>query len=123
MGDGHILANPLTYSLLKEKAEYNKQHPTDAERTMWRLLQSNGMNVRFRRQYVIGDFIVDFVALKKKLIIEVDGGYHLEETQKEKDAEREAKLRTLGFRIIRFSNEEVFKDMDKIKEVIKAELY
>lgn len=69
-------ANPLTYGLLRENAMRNKRNPTEAESIMWTLLRRKQLGVIFRRQYIIDEFIVDFVCLSKQLIIEVDGKYH-----------------------------------------------
>ena len=76
---------------------------------------------RFVRQYIIGDYIVDFANLYTKLIIEVDGGYHSEPRQAEDDEIRTQHLEAMGFRVIRFSNEEVLFDIEKTLETI--ELY
>lgn len=100
-----------------------KEHPTEAESIVWEHLKSNDMGVRFRRQYIINDYIVDFVSLKHKLIIEIDGEYHFEEEQQRMDAEREAVLISLGFKILRFTNKDVYSQMNTIMKTIKAEIF
>lgn len=117
------LADPVNYGLLKVKAEYNRQHPTDAERAFSRLLQAEVHDIRFRNQYIIGNYIVDFIALKPRLIIEIDGGYHSDEEQRADDLAREEYLRAKGFKVIHFTNEEVFTHTDVVVRSIKAELY
>ena len=119
---GHKTADPALYAVLQEKALQMRQHPTDGERAMWTLLQDKAFGVRFRRQHVIEDYIVDFVAIKPKLIIEVDGEYHVTPEQQAQDLLREKALQKMGFRIVRFTNEQVFNSPDLIKKTIQAEL-
>lgn len=74
------------------------------------------------RQYVIADYIVDFVSLYEKLVIEVDGGYHAEREQQEDDAVRTDNLQKLGFTVIRFTNEQVLFDIDQTLATIERQL-
>jgi len=74
------------------------------------------------RQHIIGDYIVDFVALEVGLIIEVDGAYHSERQQEEDDERRTRELKTMGFEVIRFTNEEVLYDTNKVIEDIIQKL-
>jgi len=64
------------------------------------------------------DYIPDFVCLSKRIIIEIDGGYHLEGEQPERDEERTTVLMTQGFKVLRFSNEEVLTNLDSVLEQI-----
>ena len=73
-------------------------------------------DVHFRSQHAIGNYIVDFVAPRKKLIIELDGSQHLE--QEEYDAERTAFLQSKGYRVLRFWNNDVMNDIDSVLTVI-----
>ncbi len=83
-----------------------RKHPTDAERLLWRHLRLRQLGgYKFRRQQPLGPYIVDFVCLAKRLIVEVDGGQHAE--QAEEDAQRTAWLEAQGFRVLRFWNTEV----------------
>ena len=75
--------------------------------------------MKFNRQYVIYDYIVDFICLEKKLIIEIDGGYHSEYEQIEKDEHRTEKLEAMGFKVIRFANEEIFANIEWVINKIK----
>jgi len=77
------------------------------------------MNLKFRRQVPIDDFIVDFVCFEQKLIIEIDGGQHLDN---KKDLMRDAKLKALGYRVLRFWNNEINKNFDGVMEVILQQL-
>ena len=107
-------------NLLLEKAKEMRANPTKAEEVLWTQLKGNKLGVKFRQQHLIDDFIVDFVCLSKKIIIEVDGKIH--ETQVEKDAERTKILENLGYKVLRFKNEEVLGDLNKVLIEIKEEL-
>ena len=85
---------------------------------LWNYLSDNKLGVHFRRQHPVYGYIPDFVSLKERLIIEVDGGYHLENEQPERDAERTAYLNQAGFEVLRFTNEEVLCDIDNVLEEI-----
>jgi 2-C-methyl-D-erythritol 2,4-cyclodiphosphate synthase len=76
------------------------------------------LGVHFRRQHPVYGYIPDFVSLKNQIIIEIDGGYHLEGEQPEKDAERTRYLNQAGFVVLRFTNEEVLCDIDSVLEDI-----
>ena len=80
------------------------------------------MGCHFRQQHVVIDYIPDFICLSKQLIIEIDGGYHLADEQPERDAERTEELTRQGFRVIRFTNEEVLGDIDNVLKTISNEL-
>lgn len=116
-------AAPDRYLLLKEFAKKNKQFPTDAERLIWEYLRGKQLWFKFNRQYIIADYIVDFVCLDRKLIVEVDGGYHSEYEQIEKDIHRTDRLEHLGFSVLRFSNEEVLTGIETVLDTIRKELY
>ncbi len=112
-------------NILLEKAKEMRENPTEAEAVLWKHLKGKKLDVKFRQQHLIADFIVDFVCLSKKLIIEVDGKIH--ENQLEKDQERTKILEGLGFKVIRFLNEEVIGSIDgvinqKEEELSKAPL-
>ena len=115
-------ADPMTYKLLKEKAKEMRMKPTHAEETMWELLRKHKIGEHFRRQHIIGDYIVDFVCLNKRLIIEVDGGYHFTPEQQEEDAIRESALKRYGFTILRFTNDEVLVEYENVIQSITSTL-
>ncbi|WP_348688737.1 leucine--tRNA ligase [Zunongwangia profunda] len=107
--------------LLIEKAKENRNNPTEAEAALWSQLSNKQLEgYKFRQQHLIGDFIVDFVCLSKKLVIEVDGGIHKE--TKEYDEERTKILADRGFEVLRFKNEEVLGDIDVILEQVSNNL-
>jgi len=82
-----------------------RQEQTEAEMYLWDLLRNrNFENIKFRRQHPIKDYIVDFFSYQLKLVIELDGSYHNNPDQKEKDELRDLHLKTLGYRVLRYSN-------------------
>ena len=117
-----MTSNRCEYSVLKELALHMRKAPTEAESILWQYLSSKHWGVKFRRQHIIDSYIVDFVCLSKKLIIEVDGKYHDTTKQKELDEQRRQKLEDLGFTIIRFTNEQVMCDIGNTILSIKNHL-
>ena len=109
-------------ALLIKKAQEHRDNPTEAEAILWENLKSKNLGDKFRQQHLINDFIVDFVCLSKKLIIEVDGGYHETEEQKISDAERTEILENEGFEVLRFQNEEVIGDIEQVLKSISEKL-
>ena len=105
-----------------QHAKENRKNPTEAENILWNQLRNKNLGDKFRQQHLIDDFIVDFVCLSKNLIIEVDGGYHETKEQKELDEERTFILNKKGYKVIRFSNEEVLRNSSKVLEIIKEAL-
>lgn len=95
-----------------------RKNSTIAERKLWHKLRSrNFFNLKFRRQEPVGDYIVDFICYEKKLIIELDGGQHNEFS--EKDIPRTKALERDGFKVLRFWNNEVIKNIEGVLTVIK----
>ena len=102
---------------LRTRARELRNNPTDAERVLWgqlRFWQLDGY--KFRRQQPLGRYIVDFVCLEKRVIVELDGGQHAQ--QASLDAERDRWLRDEGFTILRFWNHDVLKNVGAVKELI-----
>ena len=89
-----------------------RKDPTPAERKLWSKIRNDQLGVNFRRQHAIGDYIPDFACIERKLIIELDGSQHLE--QEEYDAERTEYLKSQGYKVIRFWNKDVMKDIDNV---------
>ena len=116
-------ASPDWYKMLKEFAKKNKQFQTDAESLIWEHIRNSLLGVKFNRQYIIGDYIVDFVCLEKKLILEIDGGYHSEYEQIQKDEHRTERLKAMGFNVIRYTNEVLFADIESVLNGIRQQLY
>ena len=107
----------------REKITLSRQlrkDSTEAERMLWAKLKGYQLaGLKFRRQEPIGTYIVDFVCFEKKIVIEVDGGQHGEESVRQRDAERTLWLEGEGFRILRFWNNDVLTNMEGILEIIK----
>ena len=95
-----------------------RKKPTEAESVLWNYLSGNKMGVHFRRQHPAFGYIPDFICISEKLIIEIDGGYHLEEEQQEKDAERTKHINEVGYVVLRFTNDEVIGNTEGVLEEI-----
>ncbi|MCX6154961.1 MAG: endonuclease domain-containing protein [Candidatus Kapabacteria bacterium] len=116
----YILTDTYTWDKLKGFVQENRKDPTYAEQIIWTNLRRKQLGYRFRRQHAIYRYIVDFVCIEKKLIIEIDGDSH--DDKQEYDAEREKELRGMGFDVLRFTNEEVFQNGNKVIAIIKDKL-
>ena len=104
-----------------QKARALRQAQTDAEGLLWHYLRGKRLGgYKFRRQQPIGPYIVDFACLSRKLLIEVDGGYHVQ--RKDYDERRDRFLRNEGYRVLRFWNNEVFEDCFGVLERVYAAL-
>lgn len=88
-----------------------RKNLTEAEKFLWYVLRVNNLRVKFRRQAPIGNYIVDFVCYDKKLVVELDGGQHFESKN---DKERDGWLRSQGFNVLRFWNNEVLENRDGV---------
>ena len=113
-------ADEMEYELLKNNAIHNRQYATEAERLLWHYLKEKKIGYKFRRQHIVGEYITDFINLKHKLIIEIDGKYHQEAEQVIKDTQRTQYLEQKGYTVIRFTNEEVFNHMEDVINKIKG---
>lgn len=111
------------YRLLKKFVEENRSNPTEAENRLWEILRGRKIaGYKFRRQHIIGSYIADFVCIPEKLIIEVDGLIHQVPEYKKRDEERTKDLNQLGFNVIRFTNNEIIYQSDKIINAILSEI-
>jgi cyclase len=102
-----------------KKAKALRDNTTEAEKALWKKLRLKQLGVKFRRQHPINIYIADFYCHEKKLVIEVDGDYHLISDQKEYDELRTEDLKEYGIEVIRFNNEEVLNEIDKVVKKIK----
>ncbi|MCA8833235.1 endonuclease domain-containing protein [Hymenobacter pini] len=108
---------------LKPFSREMRRHPTPAEDALWQVLRNRQLDgVKFRRQHAIGHFIVDFLSTEHKLIIEVDGEVHAEHGQAEYDAARSYELTTAGYRLLRFTNEQVLNHLPAVLQTIREAL-
>jgi len=114
---GLYTANPRIYGRLKGYAREMRSKPTAAERILWRELRGEKLGTNFRRQHVLGNFIVDFVSLDRRLVIEVDGDIH--DQRKEEDALRTQWLNQSSFHVLRFRNEEVLRQLTRVLQRIR----
>ena len=111
-------ASPDRYGLLKEYSRENRNNMTLGEKALWSSLRHKFLGHRFYRQYIIADYIVDFLCHEGGVIIEVDGGYHSEPRQAEDDELRTQRLQQLGFHVLRFSNEEILENIEDVEDRI-----
>lgn len=112
-------SNPELWQYFKSFGRENRKNQTEAENIIWQEVRNRKLEHKFRRQHAINDFIVDFVCLDKKLVIEIDGGYHNVKEQEKYDEYRTFVLNQEGFKVIRFTNEEVIKNTDQVLLKIK----
>lgn len=108
---------------LKEKRQALRNNATLSEKILWsKLKKGNPFNLKFRRQYSIGNYIVDFYCPELKLAIEIDGDSHFEEGAEKKDFSRTAYLEKEGINLIRFTNNDVKKNLLQVLEEINREI-
>jgi very-short-patch-repair endonuclease len=108
-------------SKLRSNARTLRKNSTDAERILWSELRDHRLNgAGFRRQVPIANYIADFMCHAAKLVIELDGGQHFSDAQESADAERSAIIETKGFRVLRFSNQDVVTNRAGVLETIAA---
>ena len=99
-----------------DRARQLRSQSTDAERLLWAWLRRRAAGPKFRRQQPIGSYIVDFVSFESRLIVEVDGGQHALDTAY--DSARTAWLESQGYRVLRFWDNEVLKEIDAVADAI-----
>ena len=102
--------------LSKQRARTLRKNMTEAERKLWGRLRGQQLGIRFRRQAILGRYIVDFVCLDPKIIIEVDGSQHADDVHY--DEQRTKWLESLGYRVLRYWNNEVLQQLDIVLEAI-----
>jgi very-short-patch-repair endonuclease len=110
----------LKHITLQKKAAELRASPTNAESRLWLELRNRKLGVKFRRQHVVGDFIIDFYCVARKLAVELDGSVHRQATNY--DRWRDKMLRDEGIVTLRFSNEQVFCAMEHVLEEILEHL-
>ena len=100
---------------IKKIAKTLRKNSTIQEKRLWNLLKNRQFhNLKFKRQSPIGKYVVDFICHERKLIIELDGGQHNENKNIENDIERTNFLESLGFKVIRFWNNNIYKNIDGV---------
>jgi len=104
-------------------AQTLRRSATGAERRLWQGLRREQVaGYRFRRQVVLGQFVADFVCFEARMIVEVDGATHSTNEEITRDAARSAALVALGFDVLRFTNDDVFRNLDGVLETIRMRL-
>jgi very-short-patch-repair endonuclease len=103
---------------VQQRARELRQEMTPAEKILWHRLRNRGFNqLKFRRQQPLGPFIVDFYCAEHRLIVEIDGSVH--DHQQERDAARTAYFEQQGYRVIRFRNEAIEKELNVVLAAIE----
>ena len=106
---------------IKARSRKLRNKQTIAEQKLWRSLRNKQINGnKFRRQFVIGNYIVDFICLNKRLSIEIDGGQHMDNAAY--DLKRDKWLKSQNFKVLRFWNNQIMNEMDAVLEVISESL-
>ncbi|MCF6332741.1 MAG: valine--tRNA ligase [Draconibacterium sp.] len=112
-------ARKSEYGLLKKNSKELRHFSTEAESVLWEMVRANNLGEKFRRQHIINNIIVDFVCLSKKLVVEVDGGYYNKPEIQELDKLKTDILNELGYKVIRFTNEEILASIDTVLQSIQ----
>jgi len=111
-------------ALVRDRARSLRKSNTPAEHKLWRRLRKRQLHgFKFRRQQPIGQYIVDFLCLEARLVIELDGGWHAEDLKAIEDGHRSAYLQSQGYTVVRFWNNEVTEDMRGVVERIAEHLF
>ena len=100
------------------KARKLRRNMTEAERKLWRLLSGNRLGVHFRRQVPLGPYVLDFLCLPARLVVELDGSQHYDKIGLAFDSKREAHLRAKGLKVLRFNNTEFFSNPNGVMQSI-----
>ena len=100
-----------------------RSSPTPTEGMVWEMIRSGRLEgFKFRRQHRIGQYIVDFVCLSKRLIVEIDGDIHLDKIHQSSDSVREQELKEMGFKVLRFTNDDVADNHAWVMETLRKAL-
>ena len=114
-----ILYNKNNLKIIRRKLRHSS---TPAEKYLWKIIRSKKLDIKFRRQFSIDRFVVDFYCPRLKLALELDGGHHRKKEIKNYDRIRQKYLENLGIKIFRIENKEIFENSDlvisKIKQII-----
>ncbi len=103
-----------------KRARLLRQRATKSEEIFWQRVRNRQVaGIKFRRQVPIHGFVVDFACLENRLVIEIDGGIHSLETVQTRDRDRDAKLTSIGFQVMRFSDRAIFEELETVVSLIK----
>ena len=117
---GINMADPAYYPTLKKRAAEMRANPTEAENILWNVLSEQKLGYKIRRQHIVSQYILDFAYLDCRLAIELDGEHHNTEDQQYDDAVRTKNLETLGWHVLRFTNDEIHNNLEEVLSNIKA---
>jgi very-short-patch-repair endonuclease len=107
----------------RKNARKLRAKQTSAEAKLWRVLRNRQLaRWKFRRQHPIDRYVVDFVTVDGKLVVEVDGATHSTKTELARDAERTRVLESLGFNIVRVTNVDIYENVEGVQEMIAVTL-
>ena len=119
----NTIDNPIFYGatpLIFKRASELRKRMTESEKVLWNALRRKGRKgYKFRRQHPMSTYIADFYCHQLKLVIEIDGGYHLKKEIKEKDEERTKDLESYGIKVLRFTNHQVLHMLSDVLNEIK----
>jgi very-short-patch-repair endonuclease len=104
-----------THSAARSNAKVLRRESTEAERVLWQRLRGQQFGVKFRRQHPYLGFVLDFVCIERRMVVEVDGGQHADSMQ---DARRDAVLAAAGFTVLRFWNNDVLERTEDVAQAI-----
>lgn len=104
------------------RARELRREQTPEEQMLWQAVRNNALGVKFRRQWPVAGYIVDFVCFEAKLMVELDGSQHAEERARAYDAARTEVLEAGGFRVLRFWNNEVRTNLESVVQSIQRHL-
>jgi very-short-patch-repair endonuclease len=112
----------LTHNILElgDRRRELRQQATSQEKLIWEKLRNRKLGTKFKRQYSIGGYILDFYCAEKRLIVEIDGGIHKTKEAQEYDKIRDKYFEDLEYKTLRISNNEVEKNIDKVLDEIKS---
>ena len=105
---------------LKEIRQYLRTNPTKAEEILWEYLRRKALGYKFRRQFSIMNKIVDFGCEELKLVVELDGWTHDFEKTQAKDLIKQKMLESCGYKVVRYTNEEIYGDIEKVLENLES---
>jgi len=106
-----------------QKRKELRNNPTKTEKLLWSILKGKKLcGCKFRRQYGVGKYVIDFYCVKKKLAMESDGEVHENIDSRKYDKERDDYIKNFGINILRIKNEDIEKDLEGVVELILNEL-
>jgi very-short-patch-repair endonuclease len=120
------MATSMYYGASKELILYSRQlrlHMTRAEKILWEKIRNKALGHKFRNQHALYKYVVDFFCFEIRLIIEADGEIHTLAENALNDIDRENNLRSLGLHILRFTNDQIFNDIENVLSIIRQTIY